>query len=79
MIKALTLIRATFGPRFSERELRKMNFRGTLGRHAGCWVNGACHDPDCVMAEHDGQPRAEERQEPAVLGEGETWVRACKR
>jgi hypothetical protein len=56
MILQLEMVRAVFGPLHSERELNRMNMGSGFNGHDGCWVNDWSCGPDCVMAEHDGQP-----------------------
>jgi hypothetical protein len=56
---SLVVIRRCFGPRCTERELRRMNDRSdpTFVQHAGCWVNDFdCGAPDCPMGRHDDAP-----------------------
>lgn len=52
----ISVVRQTFGPVHTERELERMNYSGTLGTHGGCWVNGVCREPDCPMRLHDDTP-----------------------
>jgi hypothetical protein len=59
------VVERRFGPRLSERELRRMNDRSdpALALHAGCWINDYdCGDPGCVMGLHGGEPELVDRQ-----------------
>jgi hypothetical protein len=55
-MEALVSYRWTFGPVFTAKQTERMNYAGTLGEHAGCWVNEYdCGAADCPMRRHDGR------------------------
>ena len=64
------VVKRRFGPRFEERERKRMNGRSdpAFMPHAGCWINEwDCGAPDCVMGLHGGEPELVDRAGREVL------------
>lgn len=56
---ALTVVLSQHGPRFSERQRRRMDREDDqrIAQHWSCWVNESACGLHCVMAQHNGKPR----------------------